>query len=99
MRKLSETMKNITDREDFVKNERLKREYIKEGYKIPVDERETCSTHNFLSREDFVNEAELKAKYDKIEIGNTDGKPFDFRPLSESERCLGFTEFLKNKKD
>ena len=97
MRKLSDTLKNIAERQDFVMDERLKREYVKEGYEVPVDTCRKETLTNLLSREDFVNEAELKASYTKIEMGNIKGKLQSFRQLTESERCLGFDEFLKSR--
>lgn len=37
MGKLSVTLKNIAERQDLVMEERLKREWIKDGYEIPAD--------------------------------------------------------------
>ena len=55
MKKLSDTMKHVTERQDFVKNEELKRIYKKQGFNVPIEE-QVYKPHNFLSRDAFVND-------------------------------------------
>ena len=96
MKKLSEIMKNVTERQDFVKNEELKRKYREMGFQVPIEE-QVYKPHDFLSREAFLNDRELNEKYRKAENISISGKAFNLKPLSHKERCLGFGEFLKSR--
>ena len=97
MKKLSDTMKYVTERQDFVKNEELKRIYKKQGFNVPIEE-QVYKPHNFLSRDAFINDKELYEKFSKEETDCISGKILNLKPLSDEEKCLGFEEFLKNRK-
>lgn len=96
MRKLSDTMKHLEERRDFVKNEELKRKYQKEGFETHVDEND-YQPKNLISREGFVENKELMEKYSREENDTPKGKIFNMKPLGGDEKCLSFSEFLKNK--
>ena len=96
MKKLSDTMKHLEERRDFVKNEELKRKYLQEGIETPLDENE-YQPKNLISREGFVENKELMEKYSREENDTPKGKIFNMKPLESDEKCLNFSEFLKNK--
>ena len=97
MRKLSETLKNLEGRKDFVKNEELKREYLKEGLEI-YEEKYGDEISNFLTREDFIDSDELLEKYNREQSSNNKGIKLNLPLLGDDEKCLSFDEYLKMKK-
>ena len=96
MEKLSDTMKHLEDRKDFVKNEELKRRYEQEGCEVPSQEFGN-QLNNLLTRNDFVESDELREKYSKEEPSKKFDVKLNPNLLDRNEKCLGFTDYLKTK--